>query len=71
MMSYEAGFSLGERQAWEDRKAGKPLEALGPPQNDLQRGYADGYTPRSSTWARISPTVAWWSDRRISDENQT
>lgn len=48
--TYEAGFTLGERQAWEDRKAGKPPEALATPRNAIQRGYADGYMPRGSVW---------------------
>lgn len=50
MSTYEAGFSLGERQAWEDRKAGKPAEALGTPRTAMQRGYADGYMPRGAVW---------------------
>lgn len=50
MSTYEAGFSLGERQAWEDRKAGKQPELLGRPRSDLQRGYSDGYVPRGATW---------------------
>ena len=48
--TYEAGFALGERQAFDDRRAGKSPEALATPRNALQRGYADGYMPRGSVW---------------------
>lgn len=60
MSTYEAGFALGERQAWEDRKAGKPPEALGQPRTQLQRGYADGYMPRCD-----ADRPVWWAPGQI------
>ena len=56
--TYEAGFALGERQALDDRRAGKSPEALATPRNALQRGYADGYMPRGSVWWLIGQIKA-------------
>ena len=50
-MTYEQGFSDGERAAWFDRKALIPRPFLSE-QGDYRRGFVDGYTPRSATWAR-------------------
>ena len=50
MTPYELGFRLGEWRAFKDRQRG--LFRL--PQHDYttegQRGYRDGYTPRSQHW---------------------
>lgn len=47
---YEAGFAAGERRAFEHRRMGVTLqrtEASSP----YQRGFWDGYCPRSAAWA--------------------
>lgn len=63
-MTYEQGFSDGERAAWFDRKALIP-RAFPSEQGDYRRGFVDGYTPRSSTWARginNRQVIEWWRE---------
>lgn len=51
MTTYEAGFSQGEHDAFRDRRRGiEPEAQTTRPMSAYQRGYADGYTPRTSTW---------------------
>ena len=51
---YACGFRHGERKAFATRAAGMPLDER-PLEQDLQsprdRGFWDGYTPRSPQWA--------------------
>ena len=53
-MSYESGFARGERDAFADRRAGVvrelPADAF---VSAEQRGYLDGYLPRSATWGAM------------------
>lgn len=61
-MNYEQGFSDGEKAACRDRKSGFARD-MPDTDNEYRRGFVDGYTPRSITWAlRDSPTpaVQWW-----------
>lgn len=54
MSPYERGFHDGERAAFQDRKAGKPRRHRSKDEDEYTeygRGYWDGYTPRSMTWA--------------------
>jgi hypothetical protein len=60
---YAAGFADGEAQAWKDRKnlirRDRPEQMRG----EFQRGWWDGYTPRSVTWRlRVEPQP-WWQER--------
>jgi hypothetical protein len=58
-MSYEAGFDQGERDAFADRKAGIPLDReFKAPLSPFDRGYRDGYTPRSPGWWYGLPQTA-------------
>ena len=62
-MSYESGFAQGEQDAFHDRRNGVRAEGIDDPRTEHQRGYWDGYRPRSATWAARtqSPVVllAW------------
>ena len=58
--TYAAGFALGERQAWDDRRAGKAPELLARPSSAMQRGYADGYMPRCDPERAV-----WWAPGQI------
>jgi hypothetical protein len=50
-MTYEQGFAQGELDAFRDRQGGYMPDRLIPaPETAFQRGYLDGYTPRSPTW---------------------
>jgi len=49
---YERGFEAGEAACHADKKQGRPM--LVRPEktaDDYARGWWDGYTPRSLTWA--------------------
>lgn len=62
-MTYEAGFAAGERAAWIDRRDGTVTECPPSMHGDFLRGWRDGYTPRSATWA-VRKTAPWWEVRR-------
>ena len=65
-MNYEQGFSDGEKAAFRDRKVGF-VRAMPEADNQYRRGFVDGYTPRSITWAlRGTKAAGWW--RRESAE---
>jgi hypothetical protein len=49
-MTYEQGFAQGEADARQDRRTGLQPAKLDAPRGEYQRGYLDGYTPRSPTW---------------------
>ena len=66
-MNYEQGFSDGEKAAFRDRKVGF-VRAMPEPDNPYRRGFVDGYTPRSITWAlrgTQKPQAAWWSEKEF------
>lgn len=65
-MNYEQGFSDGEKTAFRDRKVGF-VRAMPEADNPYRRGFVDGYTPRSLTWALRSTKAAGWR-RKESDE---
>jgi len=58
---YARGFDAGERAAFRDRRCGrnriKPLVL----RDTYERAWWDGYTPRSSTWARNVSPNGWWT----------
>ena len=56
-MTYEQGFSEGERQAWDDARRGI-VRTAAEPTDAWSRGFADGYTPRSATW-RVNRRADW------------
>lgn len=58
-MSYEAGFAAGEQRAFLDRKSGIFRDMTDRPTSEYQRGFADGYTPRSATWLRLPVRKEW------------
>lgn len=55
-MSYAAGFADGEQDAHQDRKTGHRRTNDTQPRGEYQRGYLDGYRPRSPEWATRQPT---------------
>ena len=63
-MTYEAGFSDGERQAFKDRR-NRVTRSMPPEPTEYARGYRDGYLPRSLAWKLREPTpsLAWWQER--------
>lgn len=63
MTAYEAGFSAGERQAFIDRRERKTRDFRSVVQSEYQRGYRDGYTPRSITWLLVKDPRPYWADR--------
>lgn len=54
---YERGFSAGERKSYEDRNL--PRQGVRPErvESEWQRGYLDGYYPRSLTWSLRRPAI--------------
>jgi hypothetical protein len=63
MSPYESGFDAGERTAFADRKKGR-IRCRPPTNSERQRGFWDGYEPRSETWRmRQVPSTAWWLER--------
>jgi hypothetical protein len=61
MSEYERWFALGERQAWKERK--DPRSRPTYQATEAQRGYWDGYSPRSPEWANRRQDLAWWAKR--------
>ena len=63
-MTYEAGFSDGERQAFKDRRdlVTRPMPD---PRTPYGHGYRDGYTPRSLAWKLRDgvPQRLWFRER--------
>ena len=63
-MTYEAGFSDGERQAFKDRRNHVTRSLPDDVRTPYGRGYRDGYMPRSLVWKLREPTaVPWWQER--------
>jgi hypothetical protein len=64
MTEYEIGFDAGERQAFKDRSL-HLRRARGKPMSERERGFDDGYFPRSEAWALRAPSAAdaWWVER--------
>ena len=63
-MTYEAGFSDGERQAFKDRRNRVRRTLPDDDRTPYGRGYRDGYMPRSLAWnlREVAPK-AWWMER--------
>lgn len=59
---YERGFAAGERKAWEDRNT--PRMAVRPEKSasEWERGYMDGYFPRSLTWSLRKPAIKSYAE---------
>lgn len=58
-MTYEDGFDQGERTAYRHRKVGIELDRDFPtPKTPYDRGYIDGYCPRSPAWWAGLPMTA-------------
>jgi hypothetical protein len=63
-VSYEQGFTAGERQAFKDRR--EHITRARPEQirDDYGRGFWDAYFPRTLGWAaRPTEVQAWWVER--------
>ena len=54
---YERGFAAGERKAWEDRDSGRLPIRPEQTKGEWERGYMDGYCPRSIAWSLRKPAV--------------
>lgn len=54
-MNYAAGFEAGERAAFNDRHEGTQRIASRP-RCAYDRGFWDGYCPRSATWGAMQTT---------------
>lgn len=54
MNQYEIGFADGERVRCEDKKTGRFRVRPHGSMHERGRGFWDGYTPRSQTWALSS-----------------
>lgn len=54
-MTYAAGFSDGERDAFKDRQNGIRRTNAWQPIGEYQRGYWDAYRPGNSDWASRMP----------------
>lgn len=52
---YEKGFAQGEADAFSHAQRGIVQPARPPATTAHERGYQDGYTPRSATWRRRQP----------------
>jgi hypothetical protein len=66
MTEYERGFADGERQSFKDR-ANRVRRSLPEVKTEYGRGWIDGYTPRSLTWAVRSTANSqdWWQLREV------
>lgn len=49
-MSYAAGFDCGERVAYSHRRDAHRMQRPGLLASDYDRGWWDGYCPRSAAW---------------------
>lgn len=58
LRTYADGFRMGEEAAWKARQATNVHAPRAPSQDGLseyQRGFYDGFAPRSQTWAGVRP----------------
>ena len=64
MTLYEEGFSDGERQAFNDRRDHIMRAHPRVGDNEYMRGWHDGYSPRSVTWALrgTETSSVWWAE---------
>lgn len=65
MNGYEAGFARGETEAFSDRAKGLTRAMPIIPKGEYQRGFIDGYRPRSALWAGRpvdDKRRQWWQD---------
>ncbi len=58
---YAKGFAAGESCAFRDRRSGRSRIRPMVLRDTYERAFWDGYTPRSSTWARTK-VAAWWGE---------
>lgn len=58
---YAQGFGAGERAAFRDRRIGRTRVRPVQFRDTYERAWWDGYTPRSSTWARKTTPIGWWT----------
>ena len=65
-MSYAAGFARGESESFDDRRAGRTKFMPPAVKGDYQRGYRDGYLPRTAAWGagRFHGSRFWWNTER-------
>jgi len=62
MSEWEKDFSAGERQAFMDRKAGRP--AMVKAQEAHSPAWWQGYLPRDPSWSlRPIQGRVWWQER--------
>jgi hypothetical protein len=65
MTPYELGFAAGESASFKDRKTRivrcRPERVA----SDYDRGWWDGYTPRTENWRLrgVTAAPAWWMER--------
>lgn len=64
-MSYAAGFSRGEQDAYRDRQDGLRRDFQGHGLGEWLDGYRDGYSARNPEWSARPPKdgAAWWVER--------
>ncbi len=61
---YAAGFAQGERMSWQHRKEGLFHRRPGFLYSEFDRGYWDGYCPRSSAWDNRKTKEEEWETTR-------
>jgi len=64
--AYEAGFARGEAESFVDRAKGLTRAMPIIPKGEYQRGFCEGYTPRSALWAGRpvdDKRRLWWQDK--------
>jgi hypothetical protein len=59
---YERGFSAGERKAFEERNQARMGVRPEKVESEWQRGYMDGYYPRSLTWSLRKPAFRSYAE---------
>jgi len=64
-MNYAAGFSQGEKDAYQDRLNGVRRDFSEARLGEWHQGYRDGYSPRNPEWSARQPKAgaAWWVER--------
>lgn len=61
---YARGFDAGERTAFRDRRCGRVRIRPMAFTDTYHRAWWDGYTPRTSIWARNLTLAGWWVAER-------
>ena len=65
MTDYERGFDAGERQAFKNRRNAVRVTRPQGFLSEYERGYWDGYTPRSQAWGLSRAEAPWWAEREV------